>query len=73
MASSINRADCGATGAQRKARNERDKLHQTERVEKGNGSVLSGLDGREKGQPVSEKQEDGKGKKPERDKHYKVK
>ena len=42
----------GATGAQRKARNERDKLHQKERVEEGNGSVPDGRDGREKGQPL---------------------
>ena len=63
----------GATGAQRKARNERDKLHQKERVEKGNGSVLNGRDGREKGRPLSEKKEDGKEKRPERDKHYNVK
>ena len=42
----------GATGAQRKARNERDKLHQKERVEEGNGSVPDGRGGREKGQPL---------------------
>ena len=73
MASSKNGADCKATGAQRKARNERNKLHQKERVEEGNGSVLNGRDGREKGQPLSEKKEDGKEKRPERDKHNNVK
>ena len=37
---------------QREARNERDKLHQKERVEEGNGLVPDGRDGREKGQPL---------------------
>ena len=31
---------------------ERDKLHQKERVEEGNGSLPDGRDGTEKGQPL---------------------
>ena len=42
----------GASGAQRKSRNERDNLHQKERVEEGNGSLPDGRDGRKKGQPL---------------------
>ena len=35
MASSVNGADCGATGAQRKGRNEREKLHQKRELRQG--------------------------------------
>ena len=35
MASSVNGADCGATEAQRKGRNEREKLHQKRELRQG--------------------------------------
>ena len=57
------------TGAQGKARNETNKLHEDEIVEEGKGSDPDGRDGEEKGQALREKNEERREKREEREKH----